>query len=365
MDYIIPVMRPSLPKFSDVEPLLRSIDLSRVYTNHGPLVTELESEYAKYFGIEPDLVVAVGNATLALQGLVEISDVNSWYAPDYTFAATGLAIIKAAKDLHLCDVDIVSWKLDPSELDSNSSSIAVMPVMPFGAEVDFSNYAKFKTVVIDAAASLGRTPPDISKMPTGWSIVFSLHATKVLGAGEGSIVVCGNQELAEDLRAWINFGFQNERISSLAGTNAKLSEFNAAYGLVSFRNFTQERDKWLEVQQWVSDFTKNRPWNTFVNQNPAFQPYWIANFENEKNRSVVASALTTAGIQSREWWAKPLSKQPTFRKFSDNRSLSNSSYLASAHLGLPVNSELKKKDVELIVETIDMAIKVKGLKIGE
>ena len=358
-------MRPSLPKFSDVEPLLRSIDLSRVYTNHGPLVTELESEYAKYFGIQPELVVAVGNATLALQGLVEISDVNNWYAPDYTFAATGLAIIKASKNLHLCDVDIASWKLDPSELDVKSGSIGVMPVMPFGAEIDFSDYIRFENVVIDAAASLGRTPPDISKMSAGWSIVFSLHATKVLGAGEGSIVVCGNRELAENLRAWINFGFKNERISSLAGTNAKLSEFNAAYGLVSFRNFTQERNNWLEVQQWVSDFTKNRSWNTFVNQNPSFQPYWIADFENEKNRSVVAAALTDAKIQSREWWAKPLSKQPAFRKFSDNRSLSNSSYLASAHLGLPVNSELKKKDVKLIVETIDKAIEIKGLKIGE
>ena len=233
--------------------------------------------------------------------------------------------------------------------------------MPFGTEVDFSNYEKFETVVIDAAASLGRTPPDISKMPTGWSIVFSLHATKVLGAGEGSIVVCGNRELAENLRAWINFGFENERISSLAGTNAKLSEFNAAYGLVSF---TQERDKWLEVQQCIFDLTKNRPWNTFVNQDPAFQPYWIANFENERNRSVVAAALTDARIQSREWWAKPLSKQPAFQKFSDKRSLSNSSYLASAHLGLPVNSELKKNEIKLIVETIDNVIEEEGVKIG-
>jgi dTDP-4-amino-4,6-dideoxygalactose transaminase len=356
-------MRPSLPKFSDVEPLLRSIDISRIYSNHGPLVTELESEYAKYFGIHPELVVAVGNATLALQGLVEILDVNNWYAPDYTFAATGLAIIKAAKNLHLCDVDLVSWKLDLSELDVDSDSIGVMPVMPFGAEIDLNDYVSFKNVVIDAAASLGRTPPDISKMPTGWSIVFSLHATKVLGAGEGSIVVCGNRELAENLRAWINFGFKNERISSLSGTNAKLSEFNAAYGLVSLRNFTQERDKWLEVQKWITDFMKNRSWSTFVNQEPAFQPYWIANFENEKNRSVIAAALTEVRIQSREWWARPLSKQPAFEKYSVKKSLSNSSYLASAHLGLPVYSEINREDIQLIIQTIDNAIEISGVEI--
>ena len=358
-------MRPSLPEFSEVEPFLRSIDLNRIYSNHGPLVKELESEYAKYFGIQPELLVAVGNATLALQGLVEISGVDSWYAPDYTFAATGLAIIKASKNLHLRDVDITSWKLDPSEVDSKSNSIGVMPVMPFGSEVNFSKYMKFDNVVIDAAASLGRTPADISKMPSGWSIVFSLHATKVLGAGEGSIVVCGNRELAENLRAWINFGFKNERISSLAGTNAKLSEFNAAYGLVSIRNLAQERDKWLEVQQWISDFTKNEPWNTFVNQVPAFQPYWIANFENEKNRNIVAAALTEARIQSREWWAKPLSKQPAFKKYSDRKSLKNSSYLAAAHLGLPVYSEIKREDIRVIVQTIDKAIEINGVKIGE
>ncbi len=358
-------MRPSLPKFSDVEPLLRSIDLSRIYSNHGPIVTELEHEYANYFGVEPELIVAVGNATLALQGLVEISNVNDWYAPDYTFPATGLAIVNAAKNLHLCDVNIDSWKLDPSELDANSNLIALMPVMPFGAEVDFSNYEMFETVVIDAAASLGRTQPDISKMPTGWSVVFSLHATKVLGAGEGSIVVCGNRKLAENLRAWINFGFDYERISSLPGTNAKLSEFNAAYGLVSIRNFAQERNKLLEVQQWVSELTRNRPWNTIVNRSSAFQPYWIANFETENNRRIVAAALAEVRIQSREWWSKPLSKQPAFQKFSGKRSMNNSSYLASAHLGLPVYSELKKNEVKLIVETIDKVIEVKGVKIGD
>lgn len=358
-------MRPSLPKFSDVEPLLRSIDISRIYSNHGPLVMALESEYAQYFGIQPECVVAVGNATQALQGLVEISEVKNWYAPDYTFAATGLAIIKAAKHLHLCDVDLVSWKLDPSELDVKSGSIGVMPVMPFGAEIDFSDYIRFENVVIDAAASLGRTPPDISKMPASWSVVFSLHATKVLGAGEGSIVVCGNRDLAENLRAWINFGFKNERISSFTGTNAKLSEFNAAYGLVSFRNFTQERDRWLEVQQWVTAFTRNKPWSTIVNQNPGFQPYWIANFENEKSRSVIAAALTDARIQSRAWWEKPLSKQPAFKKYSDKKSQKNSSYLASAHLGLPVYSEIKREDIHLIVQTIDKAIEINGVKIGK
>ena len=116
MSFRIPVMRPCLPSFAEVQPLLESIDASHIYSNRGPLVQALENEYASYLGMDPSLVVAVGNATQALQGLVAISEPDNWYCPDYTFSATGLAVLNAKKILHLCDVNINSWKISSSEL---------------------------------------------------------------------------------------------------------------------------------------------------------------------------------------------------------------------------------------------------------
>jgi dTDP-4-amino-4,6-dideoxygalactose transaminase len=353
LTYQIPVMRPSLPSYSAVQQLLQGIDASHIYSNNGPLVKDLEIEYANYLGTDPSLIVAVGNATQALQGLVEISVPEKWYCPDYTFSATGLAIVNSTKSLLLCDVSLDSWQLDTSNLLEISNSIGILPVMPFGAEICFSHYDEFSYVIIDAAASLGRIPPNISDMKNSWSIVYSLHATKVLGAGEGAIAVCGNLDMAKNLRSWINFGFSGGRESIFFGTNAKMSEFNAAYGLASIKKFNSERNLWLDSQSIVSELTKDRHWRTQVNATPEFQPYWIAGFRSLEERNYVQSALIDLQIQSRCWWEKPLSKQNAFTNTSKIGQLTNSTILASTHLGLPMYQGLQLQEIRYIIESID------------
>lgn len=353
MSFRIPVMRPCLPSFTEVQPLLQSIDASHIYSNRGPLVQALENEYASYLGMDPSLVVAVGNATQALQGLVAISEPDNWYCPDYTFSATGLAVLNAKKILHLCDVNINSWKIDSNELTEVSDSIGILPVMPFGAEVSFSDYKEFTYVIIDAAASLARVPPKASDLKDNWGVVYSLHATKVLGAGEGAIAVCGSRDMAEELRAWINFGFLDGRESKLLGTNAKMSEFNAAYGLASLRKFNHEESLWMHSQEAVSLFTKDKRWTTRVNMFPAFQPYWIAEFRNTEERNYVSKTLSELQIQTRCWWEKPLSQQPAFSGSKKIGVNINSDFLASAHLGLPMYQGLLSEEINYIVDSIE------------
>lgn len=352
-------MRPSLPSFSDVEDLLRSIDETHIYSNRGPLVKSLEIEFAEYLGARPEHIVIVANATLALQGLLEVSSVEDWYVPDYTFAATGLAVTKSGKKLHLLDVERETWKVDLKSVTLQKNLIGVIPVMPFGSEVSFSGYEEFPNVILDAAASIGRKPIQASEIKEGWSVVYSLHATKVLGAGEGAIVVCGNAECAENLRAWINFGFQNDRKSNIPGTNAKMSEFNAAYGLASLRRIEYEQDRWLEPQTFVSELSQNRPWATWINSIPAFQPYWIIELENKEQREYTQLALAKLRIESRSWWQVPLSQQKGIRASSIAEDLSIAETLASRHLGLPMYPDLLQQDIREIVETIDRCIQLK------
>ena len=357
MSFRSPVMRPSLPSYDDVQPLLQSIDASHVYSNRGPLIQALENEYANYLGVEPSQIVAVGNATQALQGLIAISVPENWYCPDYTFSATGLAVINAKKFLHLCDVSLDSWKIDTTDLSKISQSIGLLPVMPYGAEVCFSDYQEFTHVIIDAAASLGRVPPKVSEMKSNWGVVYSLHATKVLGAGEGAIAVCGSREMAEELRAWINFGFLDGRESKLLGTNAKMSEFNAAYGLASLKRFKLEQDLWMGCQEAVSQFTKDKRWKTQANAQAAFHPYWIGSFRNSEERNHVHAALFNLEIQSRCWWEKPLSKQFAFSGTQKLGECANSSFLASTHLGLPMYQGISEEDISFVVDSIEDILK--------
>lgn len=352
----IPIMKPRLATFDEIAPFLQRIDQSNIYSNRGPLVCELEAVYSKFFNTEKELVVALANATLAIQGLISISNNKDWIVPDYTFSATGLAVLNSNRNLHICDVDQSDWKIDLNLIRDEQKSFGVIPVMPFGAPVDFDAYTDFNEVVIDAAASLGSAPPIFSNMKKGWAVVYSLHATKVLGAGEGAIVVCGDRDQAEMLRVWSNFGFNSNRTSDIQGTNAKMSEISAAYGLYSIENIVLEKAQWLESQQFVASQSFDFEWTTHVNSSAQFHPYWIASFRDEEEKMHVAKKLGQVGIQCREWWSKPLSVQKTFHGSTLLAENINSKHLASIHLGLPMYRGLSSDLVAEIIQVIETVV---------
>jgi len=229
-------MKPQLPTYDVLKPFLERIDESNIYSNFGPLSWELRTAYAEYFKVAPELIIPIANATLAIQGCLEILEQKNWLIPDYTFAATAHAAVSAGKSISVLDVNLDDFQINVPDF-LNSIEYGILPVMPFGATINFQNWFGFDGVVIDAAASLGSPPPNFSEMPSNSMVVYSLHATKVLGAGEGALVICQNLELANQLRSWSNFGFDATRSATMLGTNAKMSEYSCAVGLASILDF--------------------------------------------------------------------------------------------------------------------------------
>ena len=227
---LIPVMRPKLPPLDHVHNYLTQMYSNGVYSNNGPLIQELEKRFAKYFNVDPELVVLSSSATQALEGAVKLSSASKFHLPAFTFPAPALSVINSGKAISFQDVDSVNWQIDLNLIQSTKDQ-GIMYVMPFGSSHIDPKLFEFENVIIDAAASIGNKNLVISIFPKSWVIIFSLHVTKVLGIGEGGISVFGNSAAANRFRAWINFGFSGNRNSISHGTNAKMSEMTAAFGL--------------------------------------------------------------------------------------------------------------------------------------
>lgn len=347
----IPVMKPRLATFEEVSPFLRRIDQSNVYSNHGPLVCELEAAYSRFLNTDKELVVALANATQAIQGLISISKNMNWIVPDYTFSATGLAVVNSGRNLYLSDVNSIDWKIDVRSIADNQKSFGVIPVMPFGAQIDFDPYTEFDEVIIDAAASLGAAPPDFNGMKKDWAVVYSLHATKVLGAGEGSIVICGNHDQAEMLRVWSNFGFSLNRTSEIQGTNAKMSEISAAYALASLSGFEQEQKEWLDVQSKIRKQIVGTDFENVTTSYSGFNPYWIIQLQDSDKLRNLQQLLDKSGIGTRKWWPHRISEMPGIESKKINET-TNSIKLVETILGLPKFRDLESKDIERIFQII-------------
>ena len=331
---VIPIMVPKLPSFEVLSPFLREIDQSHIYSNYGPMTWKLRLAYSEYLKVEPELIVPLANATLAIQGSLEILQPLDWIIPDYTFAATAHAAVSAKKNVYLADVDCDNYQLQiPNEVDPKD--FGIIPVMPFGSPVDFEKWQGFPALVIDAAASLGSPPPDFQKMPDSSIVIYSLHATKVLGCGEGALAVCSSVEQAVNLQTWSNFGFYGSRSSSILGTNAKMSEMSAAVALCSLLNLETEQSEWSLVSSYIRNLSIPERFNTKVQDYPGFNPYWIISALNLDERLKIENAFHQENIQTRCWWSSRISDMPPFSNLKKIVETENSKNLAETQLGLP------------------------------
>lgn len=249
-----PSARPKLPRAEAIMPYLREIDSRRQYSNFGPLVRCFEAELSAHFEAEPGSVITIANATtgitLALQEAVGGS-AGLCMMPAWTFVATPLAAVNAGLTPFFVNVDLPTWQLTPEHardaLERAPGKVcAVVPVAPFGAEVDVAAWGNFSDetgvpVVIDAAAGF-----DTAHAYPGLISVVSLHATKTLGIGEGGFILSGTAERGERLRRMSNFGKNAAGESVLAGGNAKLNEYSAAVGLAALGEWPVTRAALVE-----------------------------------------------------------------------------------------------------------------------
>lgn len=354
----IPVARPRMPKAEALLPYLRRIDAHRSYTNFGPLVAELETRLADRLDIDPACVATVSNATagltLALRSVAE-GRAGVCLIPSWTFVATAHAVAAAGFMPFLVDVEEGSWSMTPGIALEAVSRIdgpvaAIMPVAPFGAPVDVAAWDRFTAltgipVVIDAAA--GHDAVGAGDTPC----VVSLHATKILGAGEGGYVVSRRPERIVAIRQRSNFGFYGARDAEVAAFNAKMSEYHAAVGLASMDGYAADIERFRSLAQIYRDRLARR-----AELQPGLGTTWcgsvcVARFAGD-GRERIAALLAEAGIDSRAWWGDGVHRQSAFVDLP-RLPLPVTETLARETIGLPLFVDMEDKDVARVCDMLD------------
>ncbi|MFZ3354908.1 MAG: aminotransferase class I/II-fold pyridoxal phosphate-dependent enzyme [Xanthobacteraceae bacterium] len=360
---MIPILRPKLPTADRLAPYLVEIDRSRLYSNFGPHVRALQERLAARFGLPDGTVTTVANATLGLT-LALMAQAASpgtlCVMPAWTFVASAHAVVLAGLTPYFVDVDPSTWALDPVAIEREIARApgrvgAVMVVAPFGRPIDYLEWDEFKTrtglpVVIDAAAAF-----DALKVGLCPAVV-SLHATKVIGVGEGGFVASRDTALVRGVVERSNFGFHGGRNSETAAMNAKLSEYHAAVGLAALDTWSETRADWMAV---AGHYRRALAESNSVNLQPGFGETWISSTcvvsIAERARDKVQSELTSAGIDTRMWWGDGVHRERAAAHYPRGP-LPATETLAKSTLGLPFFRDLPKSDVQRVAETLARAV---------
>ena len=349
---MINVMKPRMPSASALIGYLNQIDESGIYSNFGPLSKKLISRLGAYFDVDDAQIVLMSNATLALQGSISILSErgagNSISLPSWTFTASASAAVLSGCEPMFVDID-EDWRV----LNSNTGGF-VLDVLPFGDSLRASTSSEFSATsqVIDGAASFDSLYKSASNLPKESVLVVSMHATKLLGAGEGGVCIASSLEIANELRAWSNFGFDETRNSKRIGTNSKLSEYAAAVALASLDSWPETREilesnrlKALEISNALGFSVHNSMKNGFIS------PYWILKFDSHAYRDHIEETLRAQSIETRHWWASGCHAMEAYKsiKCSD---LSKTVWASQTSLGLPFHAYLSKSDFDHIFNVL-------------
>jgi dTDP-4-amino-4,6-dideoxygalactose transaminase len=352
----IPVFRPKLIPYTACAKRFEQIDSERVYTNGGAQMTELVERIAQHFGVDSDQVVVGSSATMMLTGAAVVLGTGHWVLPSWTFTASALALTNAGCAIRFIDVDPNSHVAGVSELPKGSN---VLMVAPWGKSLTIDpDYNHLHSLIVDAAASIAH-PVQYSTDFNGLARtieVYSLHATKVLGIGEGGFAIVRDKKLARTLKSWTNFGFGGERVSVNPGANAKLSEYSAAIGCETFLQAGTEFEEWRAVRRLAQKQESRLGLSSFYSCEAHVSPYWILRLPDGVSVEQVVSQLAASGVESRRWWGEGCHVMPFFDSVDRLGALDGTSKASRTSLGLPFSRDFSALEFEALGSALEEAL---------
>jgi dTDP-4-amino-4,6-dideoxygalactose transaminase len=347
----IDLFAPKLPSTEDLYPLLKQVEDNRQYSNFGPMVTNLCSILAGYFGVGENQIVTLANATLALEGAVQTSNtIGPWLTPSWTYAATNLALERNKMEFEFGDIDD-DWRL--KGFDEYS---AIMDVCPFGDALDIERFRFIKsTLLIDAAASfpsLKNCGAIINNRHSPIGIVVSFHPTKVVPGVEGSVFISNDISWVRRVRAWSRFGMEPEsRVSNFAGTNAKMNEFQAAVIIRSIKEFPSVCEQWVRNHEKAQQVSNSLGFKVQPGmKRGSISSYWIIQGTQDYINRIEKRA-TSFGFETRRWWENGCHKMPVFRH-KKVFNLERTDLIANSTLGLPFHLFMGDLEFEYIHDSL-------------
>lgn len=371
MTHRIPLLRP----YFDSEEL-KEIEkvLSSGWVSQGPEVKEFETRAAEYLGVRH--AIAVINCTSALHlsllamGIQKDDEV---LVADFTFPATGHAVLYCGATPMFVDVDMKTYNLDPALIEEKitEKTKAIIPVHTFGQpasmdEIMHTAQENGLPVIEDAACAFGATYKGTYAGMIGDIGCFSFHARKGMTTGEGGMVVTNDSRLADKIRMLSVFGmvsaWDREESSEFVipefielGYNYKLSDINAAVGVVQLRRLNKIIERKQQLAQYWNEILGSIDWieAPYVSKDVThiYQSYVVL-VDKRISRNKLITILKEKGVQAQiGTYASHI--QPVY---NSKDSCPHSLEVFERSLALPMYYALKEEEIDTAASCLKASI---------
>lgn len=358
------VTRSSMPELQEYINEIKSIWDTHWLTNMGVKHQELQKNLIDYMGVEQ--IELLTNGHMALELSIQAFNLEGEViTTPFTFASTTHAIVRNGLKPVFCDIDPITFTMDPSKIEKliTDKTSAIVPVHVYGnicniEEIDRIAKKYGLKVIYDAAHTFGETYKGKGIGTFGDASCFSFHATKVFNTIEGGCVCYHDEEFGRALYKLKNFGIRNEEIVDGVGANAKMNEFCAAMGLCNLRHVDEEIAKRKTVVERYREHLENvegiqlSPIQENVESNYAYFPVIFDEKVFGASRNEVMDKLAENGIGARKYFYPLTNSFECFHGEFDVNETPIARHLSLRVLTLPLYADLSVEDVDRICKII-------------
>lgn len=362
-DKPIYVTQPLLPDLQEFIPYLEKIWDNKQLTNSGPMHRELEARLAAYLGVEH--IALFNNGTIALLTALKALRISGEViTTPYSFVATAHSLLWNGITPVFVDIDPVTLNLDPSKIEAaiTPDTAAIMPVHCYGNPCDVDAIQTIADdynlkVIYDAAHSFAVKDSGGSILRHGDLSVLSFHATKVFNTFEGGAIICPDAKTKKRIDQLKNFGFVDEVTVVASGINGKMSEINAAFGLLQLKHIEQALEQRNAIAQRYREALAGTQGIRLVTDeahgNNGYFPVLITE-DYPLSRDQLYDKLREQGVHARRYFYPLISDFPMYRGLpsahTDN--LPVASHIASQVLCLPIYPTLSDEQQSGIIRLL-------------
>lgn len=335
----------------------------------GRFITEFESAFARFCGVEH--AVAVNNGTNALHlALVALGlkPGDEVIVPTLTYIATANAVTYCGAKPVLVDCNPETLNMDPAGIAGKitAHTKGIIPVHLYGHPTDMDPIVSLARehglfVLEDAAEAHGAEYKGRRVGGLGNCAAFSFFGNKIMTTGEGGMVTTNDADLAAKLRIYRGQGLDQGRRywHSVIGYNYRMTNIAAALGLAQLEQIEELINARARLADWYRSKLE-RLANKVVAQ--AAESWtrpvlWmqtvLLRYGGEAERDAAMQALDAAGIETRPVFY-PMHLLPPYRE--DPALYPNATRCALRGMNLPTHGGLTEAEVERICRALESAL---------
>jgi dTDP-4-amino-4,6-dideoxygalactose transaminase len=244
----------------------------------GPNTAEFAAKFSAMQG--GGFAVPMINGTITMEVALRAADIG-WgdevIVPAYTFQATAAAPMAAGALPVIVDVSPDTYCIDPqavlAAITPKTKAIIVVHLASQMTDMDaIMDIAQAHNLVVieDSAHAHGARWREMGSGTIGDFGSFSLHSAKILTTGEGGVLLCKDERMAERAASIIDCGRPKDADKQIftMGVNYRWSELHAALGLVALERFPAQMTQRAEMADYLEEHLHDLPGLSLLKRDP-------------------------------------------------------------------------------------------------